>query len=322
MTMKNKFINLLTVLAIVTTITSCTDKTENSHSDYLNSFTTGAYLRQFQEFDPAAGYLDKGTISNIIDAGNLANSRLGIKVRPWGAPISKVNVYGVKGSNPNPTAWKLIKTYNRTGTDTAFFDLIVTAQELATGLGIPLTTDEFAPGGRFTLYMEVITADGKKYTVNNTNADVTAPGNRYGAVFSFGGNVICPFVAAGFNGNAKVVVDAWEDWAVGDELPNAIVNSTQGATTSSIGLRVFPNPAFGGNNQTTVTVNINTATGVATVTDQYYGNYGTTGVSVSTVGTANFVYSCVGSVILLLRHHVPGNPALGYGNFALELKKL
>jgi hypothetical protein len=323
--MKNKLLIFPVIVALVLGFSSCTPTTKNDISEYINSFTVGAYLRGQAVLNSNTGaWVNQSTISNTIDANNLANARMGVRVRPWGSPISKVNVYVVRGQSTKPADWKLVKSYDRNPSDTSYFDIIVTAPEIATTLGIALNTNagNFTLGQAFNCYTEVITTDGRKFTVNNTNADITAGGNAYFAIFNFSAAVVCPFVAAGFAGDYRVDIDEWEDWAPGDVLTGAVVSAVQGAAndTSTYLLRVFPNPAFGGNNQTNVTVRVATATGISVVRNQYYGNYGATPIHNTTTGNANFTYSCTGVIDLNLLHHVPNNPGLVYGGRPFRLK--
>lgn len=320
--MKNKLLIIPVLFAVVFGVTSCSPTTKNDIQEYIGGFSVGAYLREATVFNGTTGaFAANGNLGNTIDFGNLAGSKIGKRVRPWGAPISKVNVYVVKGQNNSQAAWKLVKSYDRSPTDTSYFDIVVTAQEMATALALPFDQTTFTLGSVFTCYTEIITSDGKKYTINNTNADVTAAGSFYFAIFNFNGSVVCPFVPAAMAGNYKVIADEWEDWAPGDILNNVVVN----ATSNSMGIQnVFPNPAFGGNTPTPILVNINPTTGVATVTNSTYGRYGTTTIAVTTQGNANFVLACTGNIKLLLRHHVPGNPNLVYGaagGYLLELQK-
>lgn len=318
--MKNKLFIIPVLFAVILSVASCSKTTKNDIQEFIGAFTVGAYMRESHVFNTTSnGFVSNGNLGNTIDFGNLATAKIGRRVRPWGSPISKVNLYVVKGQNNNPAAWKLAKSYDRNPTDTSYFDMTVTAQEIATALGLPLNGTTFSLGSVFTVYVEVITSDGKKFNINNTNGDVPAGGSFYFAVLNFSGSVVCPFVPAAMTGNYRVIKDEWDDWSPGDILTNVVVN----ATATSFGMQnVYPNPAYGGNSAVPFTVNVNATTGVATVTNQTYGKYGGTSVAVTTVGSGNFVLACTGSIILNLNHHVPGSPNLSYGTYLLELKKL
>lgn len=321
--MKNKISIIPVLMAVVIAFASCTPTTKNDISEYINSFTVGAYLREASNFNSTTGtFVAAGGLGSTIDFGNISAGSVGRRVRPWGSPVSKVNVYVVRGTSTNQANWKFIKSYDRNPTDTSFFDIRVSTAEIATALSIPLDTSAFRLGNVFTCYTEVITSDGRKFTINNTNADVTAPGNFYFATFNFSATVVCPFVPAAMAGNYKVVADEWEDWAPGDVLNNVVAF----AAGDSLGIQnVYPNPAFGGNSPRPFVVKVNVLTGAATVTNQLYGNYGATPIAVTTQGTANLVLSCIGRITLQLRHHVPNNVNLVYGSaggFKLELQKL
>lgn len=317
--MKNKLLIIPVLLSVVFGVVSCSKTTENDIEEYINSFTVGAYLREAEIFSPANGsFTANGNLGNTFDFGNLAAGKIGKRVRPWGSPISKVNVYVVKGQNNTQSAWKFVKAYDRNPSDTSHFNIEVTSAEIATALVLPLNQTTFNLGAVFTCYLEVITSDGRKFTINNTNADVTAAGSFYFATFNFNGTVVCPYVPASMAGNYKVIEDGWEDWSIGDILNNVVVNTT---ATSLQMQNVYPSPAFGGQSAQPIVVTVNSVTGVATVTNSRYGNYGGTDWYVSTAGSGNFVLSCTGTITLLLNHHRAGSPNITAGNYRLTLLK-
>lgn len=317
--MKKNIIKYLMLFAVTGSLfVSCTTKTENDFNNFVAGLGTGAYMKGKATFDPNTNaWTDQSILGNTLDAANLGTARIGVKIRQWGDPVSYINIYCVRNTDGNQANWKFIKKINVV--DTNYFDLYVTAQEIATALGLQMNANagNFAPGSIFTCYVEVVTTSGKKFTTNNSN--FTASGaNFFYPIFSFRGSVVCPYNPAVMPGNYVVVEDQWADWSPGDVL-NGIISATT-ATSLSM-LNVFPNPAYGGNSPKPILVNITVASGVATVTDQNYGNYGTTPVAVTSQGSANFVYSCTGTITLLLRHHVPGTPTLSYGNYQLTLRK-
>ena len=319
--MKKNIIIALLLFAITGGLYSCTEKFVNDFDGFVEGLTTGSYLRGKNSFDPGTNsYTDQSLLGNTLDAANLATARVGVRVRPWGEnQIATVNIYVVRNTEANQANWKFIKKYTIAPGDTSFFDIYVTAQEIATALGLQLNanTGNFAPGSVFTCYVEVITADGRKFTNNNSN--FTASGaNFFYPIFAFRASVVCPYVPALMPGNYVVVEDGWDDWSAGTVLNNIVSATT--ATSLSL-FNVYPNPVYGGNSPQPVLVNINATSGVATVTNQTYGNYGATPIAVTTQGSGNFVYSCTGTITLLLRHHVPNNPNLSYGNYQLTLRK-
>lgn len=316
--MKKNLIITILLFAVVTGFYSCTTKTVNDFNDFVAGLGTGAYMKGKAFFDPNTNsWTDQSILGNTLDAANLATARIGVKVRQWGDPVSYVNIYCVRNTDGNQANWKFIKKINVV--DTNYFDIFVTAQEIATALNLQLNANagNFAPGSIFTCYVEVVTTNGKKFTANNSNF-TSSGANFYYPVFSFRGSVVCPYNPAVMAGNYVVVQDDWADWNPGDVLNNIVSATT--ATSLSL-LNVFPNPAYGGNSPQPVLVNVTVASGVATVTNQTYGNYGATPVAVTTQGSGNFVYSCTGTITLLLRHHVPGNVGLSYGNYQLTLRK-
>jgi hypothetical protein len=292
-----KHINIIkiTTVALLFTFHSCKKKEVLGNFDSLG---VGSYLT-----------LEK-TTKTTIDYSRIGSESISIDVKEFGSPVAKVVVYVTAGNaNLNKSLWKKIKEYQYTGST---LTLNITASEMATALGI--TTAAMSPGTNYTLYNEIVTKDGVIYNAVNT-VGALASNPNYRAVMTWAANVVCPFVAAGFEGNFRVREDEWQDWGAGD------VVTVTAATSNTISLRVYPNPAYG-TAIADIVVNINPATGAATVTNQKYGRYGSTEVAVTSVGTSNFVFACTGTIDLRLNHHVPGAASSSYGTYWLRLTKL
>jgi len=326
--MKAKISVLVSALVALIWLSGCTKKTENDFDRFMSGLSTGSYLKGKASFDPGTNtWTDQSVLGNTLDAGNLATTRVGVRVRSWGNdPVVTANVYVVRNTNANQTAWRFIKKYTIADGDTSYFDIYVSAQEIATALGLQLNVSagNFPPGSIFTCYIEAVTKSGKKYTINNSNFSGSGA-NFYYSVFSFRGSVVCPFTPASMPGNYVVVTDQWEDWAPGDIIPNPITATT---ATSMTTFGIYPNMAYpGANSPQPVVINVNSSTGVATVTNQYYGKYSSsptaTQYAVSTVGTGNFIFSCTTPVVMtmLLNHHVFGAPTVSAGQYQLTLRK-
>lgn len=292
-----KKINIITIttVALLFTFQACKKKEVLGNFDSLN---VGSYVT-----------LEK-TNKTTIDYSRIGSESVSIDIKEYGSPIAKVIVYVTQGNaNLNKSTWKKIKEYQYGG---GTLTLNITASEMATALGI--TTAAMNPGSNYTLYNEVVTKDGVTYNAVNT-VGALASNPNYKAVMTWAANVVCPFVSSGFAGNFRVREDEWQDWGVGD------VVTVTAATSNTISLRVYPNPAYG-TAIADIVVNINPATGAATVTNQKYGRYGSTEVAVTSVGTSNFVFACTGTIDLRLNHHVPGSTTSSYGSYWLRLTKL
>ncbi|MBS4065999.1 MAG: hypothetical protein KGZ74_15675 [Chitinophagaceae bacterium] len=292
-----KQINILTIttVALLFTFQACKKREVFGNFDSLG---VGSYLT-----------LEK-TNKTTIDYSRIGSESVSIDVKEFGSAIAKVIVYVTQGNaNLNKSTWKKIKEYQYGGST---LTLNITASEMATALGI--TTAAMNPGTNYTLYNEVVTKDGVTYNAVNT-VGALASNPNYRAVMTWSANVVCPFDPTGFAGNFRVREDEWADWGAGD------VVTVTAATANTISLRVYPNPAYG-TAIADIVVNINPATGAATVSNQKYGRYGSTEVSVTSVGTSNFVFACTGTIDLRLNHHVPGATSSSYGTYWLRLTKL
>ncbi len=285
---------MLATVALALLLQSCEKKEVLGNFDSLG---VGSYLT-----------LEKAN-KVTLDYSQINNESVSITVKEFGSAIDKVIVYVTAGgATLNKANWKKIKEY--TYTSGAPLDLVVRATEIATALGT--TPSALNPGTAYTLYNQVITKDGKTYDAVNT-VGALASNPNYRASTTWSANVVCPFVATGFPGNFVVREDEWADWGPGD------VVTVTSATANSIALRAYPNPAYG-SFIADITVNIAAATGIATVTNQTYGNYGPN-VAATTVGTSNFVFACTGTIDLRLNHHVPGAPTSSYGTYWIRLTK-
>jgi hypothetical protein len=245
--------------------------------------------------------LDKG----IIDYANLASSKVEATVREYGSPVEKIKIFVTKGvATTNNTAWKFIKEVPYSG-DTK---LTVTATEIATALGIPVTGLE--PGVVYTLYNQVHSKDGQVHDIVNMNSAMYGSSN-YNPLMTWTATIVCPYTG-GMAGTFKVIKDDWVDWNPGD-----LVQVTMGPGANQINLsQVWPNLAYG-TKVNDFLVDIDPATGAATiksgVTIADYGSVFTTGS-----GSTGWVFSCTGDINLRCRMSYGGGDQ---GFLALILDK-
>lgn len=246
-----------------------------------------------------------------IDYSNLNTSEVSITVREKGTPVDKIKIYVTKGTATLDKAnWKLVKEVPYAGDSVV---LSVKATEIAAALGIPVTALE--TGATYTLYNQLITKEGKTHDIANTFSEFASL-SAYNMALTWAAVVVCPFNATGFAGDFEVVQDGWGDFA-----PGEVVTVAAGPGANQISITAYPSPAYGSVNRKPIVVSIDPATGVATVASQVYGDYpsfGLTNVKVRTVGTNNYVFSCVGTIDLRLNHTADqGNQ----GDYTLRLKK-
>ena len=255
-------------------------------------------------------YLTKVAIGNsIIDYANLANSKVDVTVKEYGSPVDKIKIYVSKGVTTldKAGAWKAIKEVPYSG-DTK---LEVSAAEIAAALGIPIT--DLSPGTSYTLYNEVYSKDGQVHDITNTGADFYGNPN-YNMLMVWTATSVCPFTG-NMAGNYRVVRDDWVDWSPGD-----IVAVTDGPGPNQVNLtQVWPNPAYG-TAVNPLVVNVDPATGAATITSGVtWGDYGSY-TTVTGTGSSGYIFSCTGDIILKIRISAP--PFGDQGLFNLILEKL
>jgi hypothetical protein len=245
-----------------------------------------------------------------IDYSNLATSKVDVTVKEYGTPVDKIKIWVSKGAaSTNKASWKAIKEVPMAG-DTK---LEVTANEIATALGIPVTGLE--TGATYTLYNQVISKDGQVHDITNMNSAMYGSPN-YSALMTWAATVVCPFTG-NMAGNYRVVADDWLDWSPGDIVP-----VTDGPGANQVNLtQVWPNPIYGSPVSPFV-VSVAPATGVATIASGVtIGNYTCCGyTAVTGTGSTGFVFSCTGEIKVRVRLSAP--PFGDQGFFNLTLRKI
>ena len=243
------------------------------------------------------------TINTNLDFSNSA-ATVSISVSEYGSPVASINIYLATGSDRTDTSgWVLIKNVPYTGTGTI---LTVTTAEIAAALA----PDSLAPGTQYALENEVITKDGRKFSDANTPDSYTSfP--AYNFAFNWPATAVCPFNAAETTGNYKVVTDSWDDYSAGD-----IIAVTADATKNQISFLGYPSTAAGGENQKNTVVNVDPASGSATIAMQATGDYAGTSAAVEGSG---FVFSCTGIITLTMTVFYGGTP---YAGQVLTLQKV
>jgi len=235
-------------------------------------------------------------------------SAVSVKVNKNGGDISKVIIFVVDGASSNTSSWHLIKEVNFTGAGTV---LSVTSQEVATALSVNVS--DLSAGKFYTFYNRVIATDGRIFDINNAGNTLATLSN-YNACFQWQAYVTCPFTAS-VGGNYTVVRDDWADW-----LPGNVVNVTDGPGTNQIDLSdVWPNAASGSIVDHLI-VNIDPATGTASVPLVTFADYGTIATAQGAFDNdvAGYVFSCTGYITLTMKLTKNGSPQ---GNYKLVLQK-
>lgn len=250
---------------------------------------------------PVGSYLSiTETINQNVDFADPASS-VGIKVKSVGAAVDKIKMYVVEGTTLDASQWNLLKTVQYSGEGT---ELSTTNADMKAALGADLQ-----PGVQYTIYDQVITTDGRTFDLTNVGSNVESP--DFYAAFEWTVNAVAPYTG-NMAGDYKILVDGWADWAVGTVLPAVV---TDGPGANQITTTVYPNPLYG-TSINPIVVDIDAATGVATVPAVLYGDYGP---HISCQG-AGYVFSATGTIDLTLNHFV-GDPSNTYGNFRLVMKK-
>ncbi len=250
-------------------------------------------------------YITLAESVNVNLSFDTPSSEVSIKVDEYkgGGEVASIDMFVVEGSNGDPAAWKKIGSFPYTGPGTV---LKATSQEVATALGVAVS--ELAPGNFYTFYNRVITKDGKTFDLSNTLGALENNSN-YNACFRWQAYITCPFTG-GMEGTYTVVRDDWADWAPGNK-----VQVTDGPGPNQIDLsQVYPNPAYGDLVDHLI-VDIDPATGTASVPTVTFGSYSPLAVAEDATG---YVFSCTGYITLSITLTYNGSP---YGIVKLVLQK-
>jgi hypothetical protein len=287
-----KFSRLLYAGLLLAGVAFSCSKTEDVVLADVNNLGRGAYVT-----------LEKTTNLNI-DYANLANAVVSIDVKPYGPlEVEKVITYVSTNNTTATTTWKKIKEFPMTAGQAS--TLRVTAADLATALG--RQPRDLAPGNQYVIFNEIITKDGKKFNIANTNGDLES-NTGYRASFRWTATVVCPFEKAPFDSKIFTVVqDGWEDYVPGDQIEIKVTGASQITLVDC-----YPT----GFNHKDVVVDVNAATGAATVPKVAYGSYSRTGTIYSCEG-GGYVFGCTGIVDLTLTHTGGGS---NFGAYKLKLK--
>ncbi|MEY3432388.1 MAG: hypothetical protein RL131_324 [Bacteroidota bacterium] len=258
----------------------------------VNSLSIGSYVTLV-----SAG-------NNIIDATNLAGTKVSASVKEYGSPQEKLIVYVTKAPvTTNKANWKKVKEYTNSG---GTYNLEVSGQEISNALG-----KAPGPGETYILYNQVVTKDGRVFDVSNTLPDLANVGT-YNLKLTWNAVVVCPFVPDQATGTYVITRDPW-DGPYGSLGADVDVVASAGKAVFTY---MFPVAEAPGKNPVTVTVN--PATGSATVARQTYGSYGGAYDNMTCEGTG-FYFSCTGSVDLTLLHKFSNGS--NEGTYGISLKK-
>ena len=266
--MKNFIISSLGIFLLCTIAASCKKSDVNGDPKKL---ILGSYIT-----------LDS-TINSFLDISD-GSSSVSIKVKNTvGEAVKSINIYAATGDPLDTTKWVKIKTVD-------YQDgvvLTVTTAELAAAFGAtPLHA-----GNDYTIQNEIVTTSGRRFSVNNTPSTYNSfP--AYNMALTWDATAVCAFVQSDAVGTYKVVSDKdWVDFQTGD-----VITVSAGPDINSIQFLAYPSPAAGGTNRQPWIVHVDPAKDVATMADQYIGDY--PGAPNARASATGLVFSCTGYITL------------------------
>lgn len=239
-------------------------------------------------------------INENLDFSN-PNAAVAIMVGSKGSDVASVDIYLAKNSDDTRDTTQWVKIKNVPYSDGV--TLSVTTAEIATALA----PDAIAPGNQYVLQNVVITKDGRRFSVLNT-PDTYNSFPAYNMAITWNATAVCPFDAASAAGTYKVTTDTWVDYAIGSPI-----SVTAGPGANQLSFIMYPGSQAGGIQQVATVVDVDPASGQATIASQFTGYYGsaTAGNKVTVRGTG-YVFGCTGYATFNMVINVGGSDYSGY----------
>lgn len=290
--MKKIFKSLTTVLLAVT-LFSCTEG-DTPIDTVLNDVTSGAALRTVSLSNP--GF-------TTGDASAKIQMTLEVQDPNNGQDTDKIDVYvtfldKTPSNGNNPKSEVLLKSIPSSAfvagkRELPYTDLTITIAEFKAKFG--LTDAQFTGGDQFVVRLAQVLKDGRVFTRANSNSNIVG-GAYFSSPFQYTVDVKCPFPNASiFNGNYKVVVDQWEDYAPGDIVP-VLYNVANGQYKFRI---LNTNNPYLNNTSSYYEVTVDPATLTCTVKGNETFDYGT--LKTNATGTGK-VSACNGDINLTISY--------------------
>ncbi len=267
-------------------ISNCS--TEDKTIDEVRDNTTkGAVLKTIKE----------NSTFNFFDTSSSWSITVEEQDALKGGLFSQIKLYGKHTTNGVTTAEKLIKTIAASTFSPGPYGY--PRGKISATLSEVLTILNIAPGGyttsdKFTMRAELELTDGRKFTAGNSGGTITG-GSFFSSPFIYSAQFFCPFNdVSNFNGDYKVVTDAWADYT-----PGSIVPVVYNAANGLFKFRILNsnNPALVNTSsyyEVTVKQSDGTVTVVSNETLDYGGGFTTNATGTGSIG------SCTGDINLIL----------------------
>lgn len=290
--MKKIFKSLSTVLLAVT-LFSCSEG-DNPIDTVLDNVTSGAALRTVTLDNP--GF-------TTGDASAKIQMTLEIQDQQNGQGTDKIDVYvtfldKTPGNGSNPKSEVLLKSIPSTAfvagkRELANADLTITIADFKTKFG--LTDAQYDGGDQFVVRLAQVLKDGRVFTRANSNSNVVG-GAYFNSPFQYTVDVKCPFPDASlFNGNYKIAVDEWADYATGDIVP-VLYSAANGQFKFRI---LNTNNPYLNNTGSYYEVTVNPTTLACTVKGNETFDYGSLKTNATGTGKVNV---CNGNIDLVISY--------------------
>jgi len=155
-----------------------------------------------------------------------------------GALFSEIKLYATHtssdGVNSEEVFLKSIPASSFTpGGENGYLRGEVSASLAETLIALNLSASDYTNLDNFTIRLELILRDGRKFSVDDNSPRVTG-GSYFSSPFQYTVEFFCPLENASlYNGDYKVIEDAWKDYKADDIIP-VVYDSSDGLFTFRI----------------------------------------------------------------------------------------
>lgn len=300
--MKLKSIKYISYLLLCSTLLLYSCYKTGGDVNISEVLDTGAYLEFNQARVTAASPIPLSYTTIATAAASIK-----VKLNIASKPVDSVVIY--EGASINRSTWKRIKAvaFKDSGT------LTVSGAEIAAARGVAPTA--LSIGTNFTFYNELVTSDGKRFSMANTATEFESPPD-YKMAMRWFATVFCNYNNTVFNGLFKVVTDGWQDFNTGELIA---VSSPVNGDANKVQIIAYPAPAFGINRKPII-LTVNPATNNITVPFQIYGDYPGFADNLGVTGSGS-LNSCSGTISVSLTHRIGSVTGQAYGPYTLTLQK-
>ena len=283
-----KIFSLLIFSFVITFLNGCSNE-DKVIDQVFDQTTSGVTLKTVKQDSPNFNFLNKASAwETTVELRGISEIN----------KVKEVKLFVNHTTNKVTSKEVLLKTFPISAFvkappyDFPNAKLSATFGETLTSLS--LTDGKYTANDKFQMRLEVILEDGRTYSNTNSSGTITG-GSFFSSPYIYSVQFSCPLNDASlFNGNYKVTVDAWSDYAIG-----AVVPVVYSVTNGQYKFRILnSNNPYLVNTFSYYEITVNPSDGKVTVVSNETLDYGG-GFKTNVTGSGS-VGSCTGDINLTL----------------------